>query len=145
MADPIFSIIYSDDEIRSRLQELQRRLRDLTPVMKNIGEMLLLSTDQRFETETGVDGLPWLPNSPRTEAQKRAQGRINKILQNTGRLRASVTYVATSDRVIVGTNVAYAAKPQKGIGQPKREYLGISQEDRRNIIVFLDSYLSVDN
>ncbi len=41
------------------LQQLTRRASDLTPVMRSIGEGLVTSTQQRFESETDPQGRPW--------------------------------------------------------------------------------------
>lgn len=137
MADPILSITLSDKSVRDRLQQLQRKTGNLQPAFENIGQYLLLSTDTRFQQETDPQGNRWKPNSPQTIAEKKAKGRILKILQNTGRLRDSINYTASRDRVVVGTNVQYAAKNQK-----ERQFLGISTEDEREIVAILDSFLA---
>lgn len=141
MADPILSIAYQDTAIRDRLQRLQRKLGDLTPVMKNIGQEILFSIDERYEKEEDFEGKPLIPNSPRTRAMKRAMGRIDKVRQSTGRERASVTYRADKDSVTVGTNVEYTRKNELGIGVPKRQIFGISDRDKESIITLLDEFL----
>jgi phage gpG-like protein len=60
--------------------------------LKEIGEYMLLATDLRFETETDPSGVPWAKNTPYTIRQKRALGRIQKVLQSTGIGRATITY-----------------------------------------------------
>lgn len=55
-----------------------------------VGDYMLLSTDQRFEAEIDPSGNPWAPNQPGILAKKRAAGRILKVLQDTGRGRASI-------------------------------------------------------
>lgn len=142
MADSLISIQYSDTLVKQRLLALQAKLGDLTPAMKNIGEYLLLSTDDRFRNEVDPSGRKWEPNSPRTISQKRAQGRINKVLQSTGRLRSGINYKAERDRVVVGANVSYAAKHQLGQGVPQREFLGVSRKDEQEIVIILDEFLA---
>lgn len=137
MADPIVSITYSDAEIRQRLQRLQRKVGDLTSVMKQIGEYLLLATDDRFDKEIAPDGTPWKPNSAFTIAKKRAEGRILKVLQSTGQMRASITYQASRDRVVVGTNDPKAKKNQQD-----RVFLGVSDEDRVEIVQIIEGDLA---
>lgn len=137
MADPIVSITYSDQALRQQLQRIERQTRDLTPLMQRFGEALLLSTDERWEQEIAPTGVPWKPNTPYTIAQKRSQGRILKILQSTGRLRGSIAYRAERDRVVVGTNVSYAAK-----NQATRPFLGISESDRVNLQAEAQAYFS---
>jgi len=141
MANPIVGIQYSSGEVNSRLNELQRKVSDLTPAMKNIGEYLLLSTDTRFRTETDPYGNRWQPNSPRTIARKRAEGRLIRVLQSTGRLRSSISYKADRTSVVIGTNVSYAAKHQLGQGVPKREFLGINETDNQEILIILNTEL----
>lgn len=48
------------------LQQLTRRASDLTPVMRDVGEGLVTSTQMRFETETDPTGRPWRPLSIET-------------------------------------------------------------------------------
>jgi len=139
MAEPILSIAISDKSIRDRLQRLQNKTGNPQPAFENIGQYLLLSTDTHFQQETDPQGKRWKSNSPRTIAQKKAQGRILKILQSTGRLRDSINYTASRDRLVVGTNVAYAAKNQK-----ERQFLGISAEDEIEIVAILESFLAED-
>ncbi len=142
MANPIVGVQFSSGEVNARLTELQRKINDLTPAMKNVGEYMLLSTDTRFRSETDPYGNKWQPNSPRTIARKRAEGRIQKVLQSTGRLRAGISYKADRDSVVIGTNVSYAAKHQLGQGVPKREFLGVSQKDNEEIAIILATFLS---
>ena len=144
MPPPAISLTYNDTEIRAKFQQLQAKLGDLTPAMRQIGEAMLLSTDERFANEVDPSGTRWQANSPRTINQKRAQGRILKTLQSTGRLRASIAYQATKDRVVVGSNVSYAAKHQLGRGVPQREFLGVSQSDRQEIVGILTTFLLTD-
>ncbi|MFP4338422.1 MAG: phage virion morphogenesis protein [Halothece sp.] len=68
------------------------RTQSADSVYRNIGEYMLLVTDDRFERETGPDGIPWTPNTPFTLRQKRAAGKILKVLQSTGQARASIQY-----------------------------------------------------
>lgn len=66
--------------------------KDADASLKNIGEYMLMVTDDRFDRETGPDGLPWKPNTPFTIRQKKAARRILKVLQSTGQARSSIQY-----------------------------------------------------
>jgi phage virion morphogenesis protein len=149
MADqPIVSIQLSTGEIQNQLQELERRLSDLTPVYKDIGETVVLQTDSRFREEKDPNGIPWKKLSPYTLRLKAQQRRIQKILQSTGRLRASITYQADRKGVTVGTNVSYAAKHQLGGKEngrviPQRQFLGIGDVDKEEIIAILNEWLDL--
>lgn len=140
--DPVVSIEVSDREVRDRLKRLAGRARDPAPAIREICENAVLSTDVRWEKEISPSGVPWPANTPYTIAQKRAQGRINKIMQSTGRGRASINYrLVGRDTGIVGTNVGYLRKHQLGLGVPKREFLGLSKEDLVESLRILDDYL----
>lgn len=142
MADPLISIYVADASVRERLKKIQRRTGDLRPALRNVGEMLLLSTDERFEKEIDPSGEPWQANTPFTISQKRALGRIEKILQSTGRGRSSIAYQVTRDTLTIGTNVSYMRKHQLGINVPKREFLGLSKEDNEELMVILEEFVT---
>ncbi|MEL6853503.1 MAG: phage virion morphogenesis protein [Cyanobacteria bacterium J06607_13] len=140
MAEPLITVQYDDRDVQRLLTDGIIRLRDLTAPMQEIGETLVLSTDERFEREEDPQGRRWKDITPRTRARKRAMGRINKILQDTGTGRASINYRAGKFKVSVGTPIDYMADHQLGRGQDRREFLGISQDDRREIIAILSDY-----
>lgn len=107
-------VTVDDRELRAGLTELLARGRDLGAAFKSIGEMMLRSTDNRFRDQVDPEGAPWLPIDPAWRDQKRRRGHIQKILQMRGRLRGSITYKDSNDRIAVGTNVVYAAIHQLG-------------------------------
>ncbi len=100
--------------IQQRLDELVRKTNNPEPAFKNIGEYLVQSTERRFSTETGPNGLRWKPVRPATRKRKRHQ----KILSESLRLRRSIVYRASRSGVAVGTNVIYAAAHQFGDREP---------------------------
>jgi phage gpG-like protein len=73
--------------------------------------------------------------------EKRENRQILKILQATGRLRASINYQADESSVAVGSNMGYAPKHQRGIGVYRREYLGISDADEAAIVDIIQDYI----
>jgi phage virion morphogenesis protein len=139
---PIVSIEYEGEAVRQMLNELTGRIGNLYSPMANIGEYLLMATDDRFEQEVDPDGVPWQPNSPSILAFKRENKRILKILQSTGRLRGSITYLADETSVAVGTNIGYAPDHQLGLnGMAQRSFLGISAGDEAVILEILEDHL----
>lgn len=86
----------SDDDRVVVLQILQENMKlqnvSLRVALQEIGEYLLLSTDRRWEEEIAPDGTPWQPNAPWVVEWKKRRGRLQKILQSTGRLRSSISY-----------------------------------------------------
>lgn len=140
MADPLITVQYDDREIQRYLSRAIVRFRDLRAPLTEIGEVLVLSTDERFEREQDPQGRRWKDISPRTRAIKRAQGRIDKILQSTGTGRASINYQASKFKVSVGTPLKYMADHQLGRGQEIREFLGISDRDREEVTAIFADY-----
>lgn len=111
------------DEIQDGLAALQRRIENMRPIMAEIGNMVINEIDETFEDE----GHPkWIPlsrttlrlgytNMGKSKAHTHNKdGKVtrgferyindHKILQRSGRLRNSITYDATNDSVMVGTN-----------------------------------------
>lgn len=139
---PFLSTDYSDVAVKERLNKILAKNGNLTQPLNEIGQYLLASIDLGFENETNPDGIPWKPNSPGIRAYKKSKGYILKVLQATGKMRGSINYAVSGNRLVVGTNVSYAYKHQLGVGVPKREFLGISEVNNKAIIEILDSYLS---
>lgn len=149
MADaPIISMQVVTGEIQEQLQKLERRIGDLTPVYKEIGETVALQTDTRFKEEKDPNGIPWKKLSPYTLRLKQQNRRIQKILQSTGRLRASINYQADRNGVSIGTNVSYASKHQLGGKEngrtiPQRQFLGVGDMDREEILQIIQDWLDL--
>ena len=89
------------------------RAADLTPAMDEIEQMLLTSTDKRFEDEVDPDGKAWTPLAPSTVKAKAKAGH-EKMLQWSSRLRRSIVGEHDASSVTIGTNVVYAAIHQFG-------------------------------
>lgn len=135
--------------------ELARRLsqmEDLTPFHRIVGEHLLLSLDERFESETALDGTAWQRHSPVTIANrvKRYGDAPLTILRLSGRLAGSFSYQANADHVRVGTPVEYAAIHHFGgkagrnrkVTIPARPILGLSDEDQGAITGIAEVWLN---
>ena len=110
------SMTHNLPEIQARMNEVRRRTGNLSPALKNIGEGLVRSVQGRFRTETDPDGLRWKPVKAATRKRKRHP----KVLTESHRLRQSIVYRAGRDRLLVGTNVVYAAAHQFGDRQPRQ-------------------------
>ena len=135
------------------------RMGDTQDMMDSIGEALVSSTLQRFQEEKDPDGKKWKPSA-------RAAAKGGTTLSDTGRLQKSIEYAATSNRVMVGSNLPYArihqlggtVRPKKGkflkfkgldgedvfvreVSIPARPYLGISDDDREEIMATMTDFL----
>lgn len=95
---------------------------DARPLMQKIGVIIQRSTIQNFEKETAPDGTPWKSLSFITKMLRR-QGskkysKVPKILQDTGRLKNSLTTQAVQKinetSIEYGTNLNYAKTHQYG-------------------------------
>jgi phage virion morphogenesis protein len=96
-----------DKEVALMLQALERRMQDMTPLMREIGEIVRDSVMRNFREGRAPDGTPWKPSL-------RAIVQRGQTLVDTARLRNSITVSPARDHVAVGTNVEYAAVHQFG-------------------------------
>lgn len=126
-----------------RLEGILARAGDLSPVLDEIGAHLVQSVQERFESGIGPDGDRWKPSI-------RALAEGGQTLVDSGRLRDSVTHQVEPGRVVVGSNLVYAAIHQVGgeagrnhsVKLPARPYLGISTGDEIEIGAILDDHLA---
>lgn len=125
-------------------------------LLEACGEVLVSGTLKRFQDEQAPDGTPWAPVR-----------RSGKILTDSAGLRSSIDSAVTKDSVMVGTNKKYAGphqfgatiKPKNGkhlkfktaggkfvsvkqVIIKKRPYLGVSKEDRKELIETMHDYLA---
>lgn len=80
---------------------------DLTPLMVDIGELIIAETDDNFAAERSPSGKPWKPS-------QRAKNEGGKTLTDHRHLRDSIAKKVTPVSVEVGTNKVYAAIHQFG-------------------------------
>lgn len=115
----------SDTQIVATFSRLQALGHDGTPAMRAISQILLNETERNFATESGPGG-PW----PKLKnPDKRREG--GKILQDTGRLAASITPYHSATDAGIGSNVAYAAIQQLG-GSIERAAFSMRVRHRTN-------------
>lgn len=134
----MIDITLDDREVREALARLTRRLGDLSPVMREIGELLVERAKERFAASTGPDGKAWAQNSPATLAaylgqykgSRKKSGGLTKagaaraagkkpLIGETRQLMGTLYYEAGRDSVAVGSPMEYAAIHQFG-GQAGR-------------------------
>jgi phage virion morphogenesis protein len=147
------SIKINEDEITAVLDRLQKHLTDMTPVMSEIGEMLVDSTKQRFTQGASPEGRAWAPKSQTTIDAYIARGdRVDfrPLFGPTGRLSSEINYQATDTSVEWGSALIQAAVMHFGAAKgafgsdtsgrsipwgtiPARPFIGLSDQDRSNI------------
>jgi phage virion morphogenesis protein len=118
-------------EVQRRLGEARAALADATPLMRRIAGILEAETEANFAAE----GRPyWTPLKAATRKArlKRNNGSsVLKILQDSGRLAASISTNHGPDHAQIGSNLVYAAIHQFGGTSahatiPARPYLPFS-------------------
>lgn len=77
------------------------------PMLRDMGEYLMIAHDQRFASQTAPDGTPWQALSPRY--QRRKKKNQDKILQLDGYLKNTLRYQVNGDELVFGSNRKYAA------------------------------------
>ena len=131
-------------ELVDTLNQLMNKTRDLQPALSQVGEYLLESHQSRFQLEVAPDGTPWAPLSPETLARKKGEDRI---LQDHGTLRDTLSYEATASELLFGSNLEYAATHQFGReedGIVARPFIGITDgpwQDSVEILGILRDHL----
>ena len=138
-------------EIGQALQKLLDEVQDRSGFHNLVGEHLLTSVEERFETQTSPDGAAWQALSPVTVAQRLRSSSTAPvtILRQSGRLAGSINYEANSEQTRVGTSLVYAAIHHFGgeagrghaVTIPARPYLGLSPEDEEAIIKIAEDWL----
>lgn len=142
------NIEVDDHEILAALTRIQERTDNLRPVLLEIGEVLTASTKHRFATITAPDGEMWQANSDVTLLNK-ANGR--PLTGETGLLMSTIDYQASDHAVEIGSPRDYAAMQQFGGTKaefphlwgdiPAREFLGLSEADKVEILDLAEDYL----
>lgn len=136
MSGTSISIVVDAGQVQTGLKEMEARIDDLGPVLREFGEYLLRRTDDCFRAEADPEGKPWQPLSPATLVMKKN----TKILTESGALRGHIAYNVQGNTLTVGTGPAqsaYAAIHQFGgkagrgrkVTIPARPYLDITDAD----------------
>lgn len=156
-----FSLVLDDGELLDRLEEISRRVSDMTPAMLAIGELMTESTKQRFTDSEGPDGRRWKENAPATllaqlanlqSSYSAASPGQKRPLIETGILQDTISYqvVSGGNGVEIGTN-RFAGEWDGGAGVhhfgsrdgsiPARPFLGVSEDDRVAVLDVLSRFL----
>jgi len=111
---PEIRIDMKDDAVKAALSDLFRKVSDLAPIMKIIGEYMVRSTEDRFNRQgPAPDGSPWAPLASSTLKRKKHP----KILTESGALRGDIHFeLLGKNGVAIGTTerIPYAAIHQLG-------------------------------
>lgn len=120
-----FSVIGIPD-LQKRLEKLSDAIQ-IVDILDEAEAIVLNRIRTRFLAEEDTDGNPWVPSA--AGAARRARGGTGTLF-DTGTLFHSIqAYTAGPDSREIGTDVPYGGYHQYGIGQVKREFLGVSDDD----------------
>lgn len=148
----MIEIQYDDRQVLDALQELSRRMDDMTPAMRDIAGVMADATERAFANEADpATGRAWHPLMASTV--KMRGGDAHPILQRSGQMAASVVTAYGADHAEVGSNKVYAAMHQFGgvtahnsmiPGKiiPPRPFLGLGEDDREEILNIVRGYLA---
>ena len=95
----------------AKLEKLIKQAENKPGLLKNLGEALLETTDQRFESQEDPQGRSWAPLKPLTVELRGSSG---PILTRTGRLRGSLNYEVSGDTLKLGPSAIHGAVHQFG-------------------------------
>lgn len=140
-----------DREVLDALTRVQERIGHLQPLLAEIGEDMMASTKKRFDTQTAPDGSPWLLNSVLSTLLYKEGD--TPLTGETGLLHSTIQYdVISSTAVEIGSPLKYSAMQQFGGSKadfphlwgdiPARPFLGMSEEDKANILDLTIDYLN---
>ncbi|KXF92095.1 phage virion morphogenesis protein [Phaeobacter inhibens] len=156
----MYRLEINEDELSPLILRLQAGLDDMTPVMQDLGELLLQSTQDRMLRGEQPNGAPFAPRSPVTLKHYAAKGFKfgSQPLNKSGEMRQQLAYEATADGISWGSNAIQSAVMQFGADKgafgtnaqgkpipwgniPARPFLGVSAEDRTGIVEELEDWL----
>lgn len=138
-------------EVSQALERLVRFGRNPDPALKDIGEYMQRSVDNRFANQEDPDGNAWAPNTAATLLNKRNP----RVLHESTILRGSIHYQVNNGELRQGTPMIYAATQQAGARRgsfgrtqrggpipwgdiPARRFLGFSSGDQGEILRLLE-------
>lgn len=134
--------------VQAKIEQILSQGKTLSPVLADIGEMLLISHFQRWEQQVSPDGEKWQPLSPTYQARKKKLS--NMILRLNDHLRDNLTYKVTDTELSFGTPSEYGAIHHFGgspdmrpanAAIPARPWLGVTEDDQSEILSKLNDWL----
>lgn len=136
------NITLDDSELQSLFSALISSGSNLELALRDIGDHLIPSHQERFEQQSAPDGSLWKPLKDATKKRKRKNA--SKLLIESGDLMETLSYDASSSELYFGTNLIYGATHQFGDSDrniPAREWLGLSDGDQDMITDILRNHL----
>lgn len=151
----MISVEINDAQIRTAFAALTLALTDLRQPMDEIGQQMVLSTKRRMTAGLSPDGTPFAPRSPvtlgRYAKEKKKVG--PHPLWQTRTMQKNIFHDPGSDQVSWGSNAIQSAVMHFGAAKgslgprspwgdiPARPFLGLSEQDRTDIIEILAEWI----
>jgi len=160
----------NDRELRRALRQLERAGGDMQAMFADAGEYLIRSTEARFAAQVGPDGRPWQEVKPQTRARKKHPKILTEShrLRDSIVYRAGPTQLAIGSNVAYaaihqfgGRTRPHPIRPKRkkalfwsgaahpvrvvqhpGSDIPARPYLGLSADDRAELLAILGDHLA---
>lgn len=140
MAGSMLSIQLEDAQFKAAFSRLRNVVdgRGMRLALSDIGEAMKTSTEDRAEREEAPDGTAWIDLTPKYKARKEKQRPGVKKLKFDGHMLGDMlSWQLDGDHaVLIGTNAIYGARQQED-----RPFLGISADDRTEIIDILGDHI----
>lgn len=140
-------------QAQQAIERYERLVAEPGVLLDTIGQHLVNTTEERFDRREAPDGTPWEPVSDEYAKRKLANRATKRsgavtdpaqILELTRDLRRGIRHQVAGTEVNVGSDREYAASHQFGRGGiPARPFLGISEEDEREIAIIFRKYLQL--
>ena len=136
--------------IERGLRRLEERVGNLTPVLTDIGEMLINSFRARWNAGEDSEGNPWTPLKDSTLERKAKLGQPADVLVGYRQLQKLNKAITSAGGLSIGTGEDYGAIHQLGgeagprdrrVTIPARPFLGLSSEDEDQILEIIEEYI----
>lgn len=156
----MIEIELKEQQIAEAFAMLERNLTDMSELMNEVGDTLRISTKDRMAAGISPDGQPFAPRSPTTLAiyQHRQQKFGPHPLWMNGHMRSQIDHSYGPDHAEIGSVAIQAAllqfgAPKGAFGKgktgrsnpwgniPARPFLGVSQQDRSNLLEIMAEWL----
>ena len=155
----MYTIEINDEEVTAALTRAVRAMGNLREFMQDAGELLQSSTQDRIERGEQPDGQPFAPRSQTTLDRYARIGKpFGAPLNYSGAMRLGIHFEAGEDYLELGSNALQAAVMQFGAKQdqfgqtarggpipwgdiPARPFLGLSEQDKTDLLAELGDWL----
>ncbi|HDY5341435.1 TPA: phage virion morphogenesis protein [Klebsiella pneumoniae] len=106
------TLTFDYQDALSRLWDARAEMMRPAPLLKRMGERLLVFHQQRFHEQKSPEGIEWAALKPRYQRIKRRNK--DKILTRDGHLQNTLHWQVNADELLFGTSQIYGAIHQFG-------------------------------